>query len=340
MMHKMIPVKSCLFAASVALTLMLSACGPGKDRLHADVSKTIQSPVTIHRYDLDLFRVDIARLQNELESLRPTYRFFLGTDLGDPGKLADMKSYLESPRNTGFHDAVASRYQHVSSLEKELTEAFRHYRYYFPHAASPRVYAYISGGDYDYPVQFADSVMLIGLDNYLGKDFKPYISDGLPFYRIMRMNEGDILPDCMKVLSTVTYPGQVPGNNLLEQMIEAGKRLYFVDAMIPAVPDRFKISYTQEQYDWIVKNEAHVWAAIIENRMLYTTDPKLIRTFISDGPFTAGFAKEAPPRLGEWLGWQIVRKFMENETSVTLDEMMKERDFQKILSASRFKPEK
>jgi uncharacterized protein YjaZ len=130
------------------------------------------------------------------------------------------------------------------------------------------------------------------------------------------------------------------GNTLLDEMIEAGKRLYFVDAMIPATEDCYKIGYTQAQADWIIKNEAHVWAAIIENRMLYASDGQTIRLFMADGPFTAEFSKESPPRLGEWIGWQIVKRYMSNSDEVTLPQLMNETDAQKILTLSRYKPEK
>jgi uncharacterized protein YjaZ len=123
-------------------------------------------------------------------------------------------------------------------------------------------------------------------------------------------------------------------------MVEAGKRLLFVEAMMPQAEERLLIGYSKEQHEWIVKNEAHVWAAIIENRMLYTTDGKLIRTFMADGPFTAEFSKDAPARLGEWLGWQIVREYYEKNPEVTLQLVMTETDAQKILSNSGYKPEK
>jgi hypothetical protein len=324
----------------IVLFLSLVGCNNGKQRLNVDLSKIIQPEIKIHRYDLDLFKVSPSQLQYGLEVLKSEYRFFLDTDLSNPVKLGEMKDYLESPRNLGFYEAVKSRYKNVRPLEKELSDAFGHYLYYYPGAKIPRFYTYISSGDYDYPVQFADSVMLIGLDNYLGRDFKPYVTDGLPIYRIYRMNSENILPECMRVLANVIYPTGLPGNNLLEQMVEAGKRLYFIDAMIPQTEDRFKIGFTKEQDEWIVKNEEHVWAALIGNRMLYTTDSKLIRAFMADGPFTAEFSKEAPPRLGEWLGWQIVRKYMENQPGVSLPGMMKEKDAQKILSLSGYKPEK
>jgi len=325
---------------SGCLMFLLSGCGPANQRLNVDVSKIDLPAVKIHRYDLDLFNVKHDRLQADLESLKPAYRFFLDTDLGDPAKLTDLTAYLENPRNMAFQKAVAGKYSNLEWLERDLTNAFSHYLYYYPGKRIPRVYTYISGGDYEFPVQFADSVLLIGLDNYLGKDFQPYFSDGLPAYRAVRMNQENILPDCMKLLADVTHPVQLPGNNLLEQMVESGKRIYFIDAMIPQTADRLKIGYSKAQYDWIVSHESNVWAAVIENRLLYTTDGKLIRSFMSDGPFTAEFSSEAPARLGEWLGWQIVRKYMENHPEVTLQELMAGKDAQKILSQSGYKPSK
>lgn len=329
-----------LIGCFILFLMLFTGCDNGKSRVDVDISKMNPLDVTIHRYDLDLFKISPDQLQQGLEKLKPEYRFFLDTDLGDSIKLTVMKEYLESPRNSGFYSAVDSQYRQVRGIEKELSSALQHYLYYYPAFKVPRVYAYISGGDYDYPVQFADSVMLIGLDNYLGRDFKPYISDGLPAYRIFRMTQAHIVPDCMKVLCKITYPDQFPANTLLGQMIEAGKRLFFLDAMIPKAEDHVKIGYTKAQYEWVIKNEAHIWAAIIENKMLFTTDGQLIRSFMADGPFTAEFSKDSPARLGEWLGWQIVRKYFKNQPDVTFQDLMDESDTQKILSKSGYKPEK
>ncbi|MCX6279288.1 MAG: hypothetical protein NT004_14505 [Bacteroidetes bacterium] len=323
---------------NLLIFLIILGCSRKKDRLDIDVADISIAPVKIHRYDLDLFKVNPRQLKSELMALKPEYPFFLGTDLNDTAKLDGMLQYLENPGNREFYTAVSAKYQNLEKIENQLTDAFRHFIHYIPGFRVPRVYAYISGGDYEYPAQFADSVLLIGFDNYLGTNFKPYIGDGLPAYRIARMNEESILPDCVDALVKAMYPAQLPGNNLLEQIIEAGKRLYLMNAMIPGVAGRLRIGYTKEQCDWIGKNEKHVWAAIISNRMLYTTDSKLIRSFMADGPFTAEFSKDSPPRLGEWIGWQIVTGYMENQPEVTFEALINEKDAQKILSQSGYKP--
>lgn len=322
------------------LLFIISGCGSNENRLQVDLSGITMPEVKIHRYDQDLFQVDQANLQAGLEALKLAYPFFLGTDLSDPAKLSEMNVYLNNSRNIVFQEAVKKKFPNLSNLERSMTEAFRHYKFYFPKANIPRVYTYISGGDYDHPVQLADSVMLIALDDYLGEDFKDYTADGLPLFRVSRMTPDHILPDCMRVLGEAAYPQTMPGNTLLEQMVDAGKRLYFLDAMLPSVEDRLKIGYSQKQYDWIRENEQHVWAAIIENRMLYTTDGQLIRTFMADGPFTAEFSKESPSRLGAWIGWQIIRRYMANNDEVSLSDLMAGKDAQLILTRSKYKPKK
>jgi hypothetical protein len=326
---------------TVLFIFILALCGcDRRNKLDIDVSRITCPPVKIKRYDLDLFNANNANLRNNLKQLQPKYRLFLGDSLDNPSSISPLKEYLESPRNQDFIKSVRVKYPEVSNIETGLTEAFKHFRYYFPSFHIPLVYAYISGGDYEYPIQFSDSVLLIGLDNYLGKDFAPYKEDGVSLYQLNRMNEDYIVPDCTRLLASSNFPVETGGSSLLDIMVEAGKRLYFQDAILPGTPERIKIGYTPEQYEWISKNEKQVWAAIIENRMLYSNDGRIIRVFTSDGPFTAEFSKASPPLLGNWIGWQIVKHYMERNPEISLEQLLKEKDSQKILAGSKYKPEK
>ncbi len=294
--------------------------------------------VVIMRYDLDLFRIPPDSLPEAFPELQIKYPAFLGTGSMDTASLHQLRNYLSSPGNRDLYEAVRIRYSNVEDLEKELTLAFRQLRHYFPSWRTPSVAAYISGGDYEAPVQLGDSILLIGLDNYLGSDWEGYRTDRLPQYLLLRMERTQILPDCIRLISKVMFPVQIPGNNLLQFMVEAGKRLWFTETMIPGYPGRHLIGYTTEQHRWITDHEQHVWAAIIGNNMLYATDGSTIRTFMADGPFTAEFSRESPPRLGEWIGWQIVRNYMEKNPEITPQELMEQSDAQSILAGSGYKP--
>jgi len=341
--HVFIPMKSFRpnsIPALIFILLMVSACNWSSERVQVDVSNIPVDAVKIHRYDNALFSIPLDKLAVGLEQIKPQYPFFLNTDLTDTAKINNLKEYLTNIRTIEFYQAAHDRFTDLSSLESSLTEAFRHFIYYYPDAVLPRVYTYISGGEYDHPIQYVDSVLLIALDAYLGTGFKPYSADGLPLYKINRMEPEFLLPGCMRAMEEAYYPVRYPGNTLLDQMIDAGKRLYFLDAMIPDYPLRFKISYTDEQITWITVNEAQVWAAIIENQLLYSSQGSTIRAFLADGPFTADFSPESPPRLGEYLGWRIVKAYMEENPEVTLQELIDETDSQKILSRSKYKPSK
>ena len=62
--------------------------------------------------------------------------------------------------------------------------------------------------------------------------------------------------------------------------------------------------------------------------------------YTAEGPFTAAFSKESAPRIGYWIGWQIVRQYMKNNPEVTLQDLINETDSQLLLSKSKYKPKK
>ncbi len=322
------------------VVVVLCSCGLHKNRLTIDVSDIPVPEMKIHRYDLDLFKVKTIDLGPGLKAIQKDYPFFLGTNLDDPSNLSSMKDYLEDPRNIDFQQAVAKQYTDLSGIEKDLTMAFRHIKYYFPQIRIPRVYTYISGGDYENPVRLADSVLLIAIDCYLGKDYKPYAKDGIPLYKAERMVADQIVPDCMRVMVQTVCPQDPANLTLLELMTEAGKRLYLLEAFLPDVSGGLLMKYSKPQFDWVTKNESHIWAAMIENRMLYSTEGRTLRMFMADGPFSTEFSRESAPRLGEWIGLEIVRSYMQENRDISLVQMIGEKDAQRILKLSGYKPDK
>ena len=339
-MEKQYPVKLYRLSLLILIISLFYSCNWHKDRLKVDISRVNVADVKIHRYDRDLFGIQLTDLQDGLRQIQHEYYFFLGTDLNDAKKLDDMRAYLENPRNIDFQRTCEAQYKDLSKVEKDITELFRHWKFYFPDVKVPRVYTYISGGDYNNPVQLADSVMIIALDTYLGKDFKPYFGDGLSMYQVERMTEDRIVPDCAREIANAIYQSPAAPATLLGAMVEAGKHQYLVDALIPDIPAWLKLNYTKSQYDWTVKNETHIWAALIENRLLYSSEGQYFQMFLSDGPYTMEFSKESPSRLGEWIGLQIIHSFMQNNPGISLQMMLQETDAQKILTMSGYKPEK
>ena len=76
----------------------------------------------------------------------------------------------------------------------------------------------------------------------------------------------------------------------------------------------------------------------MENKLLFSIDPNLMNKYVNDGPTTNGFPKESPGNIGQFLGWQIIKSYMKNNTNVTLKQLMEQKDLIKIFNESKYKP--
>lgn len=332
-------LKSSLIVFVIAILICINlSCNP-KRKLDVDVSD-IEVNIDIKRYGKTLFSLDESNLKEELIKIQDDYRFFLNADLNDTMNLIQIKDYLNDPININCAEATFNNYPDVKSINKDLVYAFKHYKYYFPLRKEPKVFTYISGLDIGYPVKIADNNLIIALDIYLGSEFQPYSQIGLPTYMTIWMRKELIVFDCMSELASLQLPEKNMCKTLLDKMIYHGKILYFVDAMLPEFHDSLKIKYSESQLNWAKANEVNIWSFFIENKLLYSTDNSLTKNFIIDGPFTSNFSKDSPSRLGHFIGWQIVKKYMDNNNDVDLTQLLEEVDAQKILTKSKYKPKK
>jgi hypothetical protein len=186
--------------------------------------------------------------------------------------------------------------------------------------------------------------MSIGLDMFLGKDSKFYgaIVQSVPLYQSRRFEPEYIVPRVTEVYAREElFPERDEDQTLLAKMVHNGKILYFMDQVLPeSTADTIKIGYTGQQMAWCQQYEGNIWGYFLENEFLYETDYQKIQVYLTDGPFTPqlGDKRSSPPKLGVWIGWQIVRRYMSENPKVTLQELMKDTDAQKILTKAKYKP--
>ena len=87
-----------------------------------------------------------------------------------------------------------------------------------------------------------------------------------------------------------------------------------------------------------LNNEARMWEYLVENKLLFATDRITIRKFTGVGPFTKDFTNESPARAAVWIGWRIVEAYSRKNPDIGLRDIMKEQDYQKILTLSEYNP--
>jgi hypothetical protein len=307
--------------------------------MDVDVSGIEKEDVEIKRYGQAIFRLDTSDLQKELKTIQPRYPVFLNGDLDDPETIEKMYGFLTDELLIDAFRSSDSVFKNLEWLENDLSSSFQYLRYHFSEAQNPVVYSYVSGYDVEHKVQYYNNNLIIALDMYLGPDYPIYQKLGVPLYVIRRFDDPYIVRDCFYEIGRTQLPYRQTGNQLIDAMLREGRLLWFVKAMNPDMEDSILFNYTVEQLEWATKGEGLVWAFLIENDALYTSSPEFYQKFIVDAPFTSYFGPDTQPRLGRYIGYSIIHRFMEENPDVSLKELMHEADSRLILKRSRYKPD-
>lgn len=330
--------------AYLVIVLAFTVACTKQDKFDIDTTE-IEVEVNIKRLDQEIFEIDPGLVNKELPGLLDTYGEFFELYsqriilLGSPYQ----KDFSE--KLTGFitdytmnkvYTKVMEVFPDITTLEASLEKAFKRYKYYFPDKKIPAVYTYVGG--FNQSIVLSDSILGVGTDKFLGKDCVFYDRLRIANYLQKNMNPENIPTDALKAWASSEFVYNDSIDNLVNNMIYQGKLQYFLDAIFPDVSDSLKIGFTGNDIRWCVQNEKQMWDYLIEKKLLFTTDYMAINQHINPAPFTPGFPRESPGRASVWLGWQIVRKYMNRKSDVSLKELMLDDDYQKILSESRYEP--
>lgn len=314
----------------------------------------IKADVSIKRFDRNVAKLDsnnVASGLNELYQQNPQLTaIFLENILGldSASTLTGVKNFLNLSQN--LFDTINIVFKDTKELEKQFQEAFRYVKYYYPQYQVPVVYTVagpmdaLAQSDYGLTPNFLrPGLMGISLQFYLGKDFSVYqdpffIQNVAPLYRSRRFSKEYIIADAMQLVVNDLFPDQSSGKPLIEQMVEKGKQWYLLDKFLPTTTDSVKTGYTQLQLDWCSKNEGMIWTYIIKNEDLQSLNPAVLQTYIGEAPFTQGMPQDySPGNIGQWIGWQIVKKFAEKNKNLKPEDIMKT-PAAKIIEEAKYKP--
>jgi gliding motility-associated lipoprotein GldB len=329
-----------------SIWLLASAC---KNEKEVDVSH-IKVDMSIERFDKELSNLTPGQVSVKAPLLKQKYGHFysdfMESILG-VGPVSDSSYYnqLRSVLNNKDYKELAAEvnrtFPHMESQQKELTDAFKHIRYYYPKTKLPRLITFFSGFSVQTPV--GNDYIGIGLDMFLGRDskFYPALVQSIPQYISRRFTPENITPRVVEgFIREDMYPEKDAERSLLSKMIYHGKVLYMMETVMPGVADSLLIGYSAEQMNWAETYKPEVWAYFLENNLLYETDYMKMQKYLTEAPFTPGIGdnSKSAPKLAVYTGWQIVKKYMENNPNVSLQQLMEEADPQKILNGSKYKP--
>jgi len=322
--------------------ILFNACSSG--RMDADISNINIPKVKFQRLDKDLFDITEQNQKEKELELEKNYGSFykqfiytiINANKSDTNyvlrfvKDKDMKNaYQEVLKNISDQD--------IADLEESLTDCEKRFKYFFPARKIPSKHiAYFSG--FNYNIVYPDSTLGVSLEMYLGSKNPFYKMLQWPQYQVRALSKEYMLPNLIRGWLITEFDNAEPVNNLLSHMVFYGKIFYACDALIPDLHDSLKIAYSKQQLDYCHKYEKNLWGFFAQENRLYENNLKTVTEFTTEGPFTGSISKECPPRIAMWIGWQIVKSYMNNNEKVSLNDLMKETDAQKILNKSKYRP--
>ena len=323
----------------VSILSLLVSCGK-KDRYYdIDLRKVEPVKISVHRYEQALFSIDRQDFERGLAAIAPEFQLILTNRYADSQNVMQLLNFVNDPVLQEAYTVSQKKYSDIEWIITGISEGYKRYCYFYPDTETVELYTYISGYHYEEPVRFfSNNTILLGLDNYLGVGFEAYKKVQIPQYISNRMDSIFLLPDIFYALIVQNFEWKETPNLLIDYIVSAGKTYYFLDILLPTIKKEHKIGYTQEQWIFCEENEDQIWRYFIENNLLFDSNHKNIRTFISEAPFTTGFPHQSPGRIGQWIGWQIVTAYMKNNPNVTLQELMNDCDYKNILQKSKYKP--
>lgn len=353
-LHNMRNVKLILFVLIVISLSGCNSCNKTKSREKPDVSN-IAINVQLQRFDKDLFELNKSNCdEQQVEAMRNKYGSFYDFYVSQfvigprpPGDTAHiekeaLQKFLSDAYIRHIQDSISYYFADTKDIEESLTQSLKYFKSYFPDAIIPKVVTVNSGfalGAFTYD----KDLLGIGLDMYLGGNNPDYDSAGIYEYVQHKMRREYITRNSMEVLYNFYFGDEQlsHGKNLVEAMVDKGKKMYFLSYVLPDAPDSLIVGFTEKQTQWCEQNEIEIWKFLNDKDLLYKDNYMDQKRYLDEGPTIAGMPAEAPGNIGSWIGLQIVRKFMkETGRNVSLKDLLMKYDSKTILEKAKYRPSK
>lgn len=342
-----------LFVGLLLLFLWGVGCNEHNDpRKNVEIPEEEIEPMDYTRLDSVVFHTPFdSRFSKSIQQLPNGISCLYVEDIMRMGSCQDSGTWGILQEFAKFKDmkdlqmAIEKKHtsQQIALYNQEFALAFSRIKTQLPKEKNPHL-IYMNGG-LSAASYAKDQSLFVGLDYYLYPDplVNEFPNDRFPLYKKKNMQSQYLVPNALFNWMSFrynTYDSIPPEkNDFLSSLIYAGKLMYAMDIVLPEVHDTTKMMWSQSEWEWAKENELNIWKEMARQEVMFGTRKEEIYKWFNEAPFTnaGNLPQKSSPQLGLWMGWKIVAAYMEKNPTITLEQLWKERNHQKILSA--FKPE-
>ncbi|HMW40677.1 MAG TPA: hypothetical protein PLC76_09200 [Saprospiraceae bacterium] len=245
--------------------------------------------------------------------------------------------YRKSPVLLDLQKNFIPQFNALDKEEKEYSESFERLRQLLPGIKTPDVFTCLT--EFGISVfSTSDTVMGISLEMYLGKGNKYYSTEIWPMYIQRSMNRDNIVSNLLKnYIRNSILPQKEPGT-LLEHMIQQGKEVYLLRRLIKPEKDTLIYDYSADQLEFCRENEKSMWSFFLSEKLVYNSHLKEIQKYIDPAPTSPGMPPASPGRTTAYIGGQILEAYMKRHPEISVKDMIRNTNAQKILEDAKYKP--
>lgn len=328
-------------------SLFAYGCNSGKA---PDVSH-IKVDLDVVRFEQDFFAIDTNNINASLDRLNQKYPGFLqdyvfnilGLAPGAQNTEAveqQVKSFISSYKP--LKDSADDVFKDLNKITEEVKQGLQYVKHYFPKYSLPSKFITFIGPINSFGnIMTGNNELAVGLQMYMGSNYSLYQSEAgqqlYPSYISRRFQPEYIAANSLRNIVDDLYPDKSAGRPLIEQMVEAGKRLYLLEHFLPHTHDSLITGYTEAQLEGAYENEAAIWTFFLNNELLYSIDPNITKDYMNEAPNTPALGNASPGFIGQFVGWQIVKKWMEKNEGFSMQKLM-ETDPKEIFEQAKYKP--
>ncbi|MEY4279178.1 MAG: hypothetical protein RL377_1182 [Bacteroidota bacterium] len=325
------------------IVILISAC----QQAPKDPAKALPKyELSWEKFDSAFFAMDTLHMASSVVALNQRYPQF-GPDFFS--KILMLNSNKDTVMIKAFYRAYLPVYQEaVKARAMQLSfnsfqEAFKRIHYYFP--KYPLTHQLISfiGPLESYGNIVTKDALALGLQMYMGAASQWYFSERIqtiyPSFVSKRFSHEYIVVNSVQNIINDIVPAPKLNGTLLDELIEAGKRQYVINACMPKAPDSVRFGYTPLQLNALRQEEATIWNYILHNKITYSIQPNEIRSIIQESRFSEIFGEQLPGNVGKFIGYRIVEKWMnqKQQKDLSLEDLLNTPS-EKIFAGSGYQP--
>ena len=304
-----------LFYGLILLALVSCNSAPQDPAMNAPTPR-----LTEIRFDSAFFAMDSLHFESDLAKLVQQYPQFSEDYFN---RILMLSSKKETKKILAFYKAYRPIYQATTKVQAskkatpELEAAFKRFHFYFPTYTLPKQLIYFIGPLETYGNVVTKDGLAIGLQLYMGAESSWYYSEQIntiyPSYISRQFAPAYIVVNSIQNILNDYDPLSINGKQLIEQMIEIGKRQYILGQCLPTASDTLLLGYTGNQLKAIEESKGDIWTFLSSQNRLFSVDPNLTSAILREAPYNDYFGEAIPGNVGKYIGYTIVQSWMSQQ---------------------------